>query len=265
MVNRRTVLSTIGTGTAIVAGGSSVVSANETDEHKERVLSTPKVKSIREAVGGFEVQQIDVKTVDTMGLTATTVETNLGTLTHAETENDTTGARLKLSRPSSRRSARSRGLENIPEKYRDVPEGTEVALIGHESSVEIQRTVTDQEEQQLKFAIPESEGEFVTATYSRPADNQSGEYAVATKDSQYYVGEDFTRITQYGGGVSAQDHGNCSYHCASCASWAVSKGICYGSCVTAATGASAALCVACIASTNAGLIFSDCDECGSCI
>ncbi|MGQ3411182.1 hypothetical protein ACT4ML_02835 [Natrinema sp. LN54] len=230
-----------------------MVSANGTNEHKEQVLASPKVRSIREAVGGFEAKQMDVKSVDKMELTATTVKTNLGTLTYAETENGTTGARLIPS-----------GKSDIPEQYRDVPEGTEVALIGHESSVELQRTVTDQEEQQLINAVPVAEEKFVTATYSKPAGDQAGEYTVATEHSQYKVDENFTPI-QTGGGVTTQDHGNCTYHCASCAKWAVSKGICYGSCATAASGATAALCVACIAGTNVGLIFSDCDECGSCI
>jgi hypothetical protein len=259
-VNRRDILKATTAGGLSLTGIASVVSASATDDHIEQVLNSEKVQSIREAVGEFDVIEVDKKLVKTeeFKLVGTWVKTNLGTLAYGETEDGTTIARLEYASLSENPDLRHR----LPVRYRDVPWGADLALLGRESSVYMIRTVTDQERLQLKQAVPKGDGDFITAGYSSDING----YTVVTEETEYRIGVN-------GHGISSQNVNEvvkaqgCVGACGACASWAVSKGLCYWSCLSAVSGIGAVACLLCIANTNIGLIyaFDPCEECYNCI
>jgi hypothetical protein len=181
--------------------------------------------------------------------------TELGTLSHGETDDGRTVAKLDFADLTEDPSLRKR----LPVEYRDVPKETDLLLVGEESSVSLARTVTDQERRRLQKAIPEDSGEFVAATYSSTIDG----YTVITDDTRYRVGEG-------GRGISPQHveelavAAGCWDWCGQCASWAASKDICYLSCASAVALVGAVACVLCIASTNMALIWAG-PACGKCL
>ncbi|MEF8831728.1 MAG: hypothetical protein V5A23_09375 [Halobacteriales archaeon] len=234
----------------------TVSAADPADDHLEEVLKDPKVRSLESAVGGFDVGDVTVKHVDTeeITLTGTWIETEVGTLALGETEDGRTAAKLDFADLVDDPSLRKR----LPSEHRGVPNETGLLLYGHESSVSLARTVTDQERQQLQKAIPEPDSEYVAATCSSDIDG----YTAITEDARYRVGEG-------GRGISPQHveqlagTAGCWDWCGQCASWAAGKGICYLSCYAAVSLVGAVACVLCIASTNMALIWAG-PGCGNC-
>lgn len=255
--NRRTLLKNIGVGGAALARVPSVTSAEATGDHVDRVLENSKVRSIQEAVGGFEVQEVDVNVVEANGkkLTSTSIETNLGKLVYAESSSGKAEAKLDFADLSENPALRKR----LPRDYRNVPSAADVMLFGGESSVTMGRTVTNDEEKKLKQAIPEPSDAFEIGHYTDHIDG----YVVITENSKYHIETNGRAITPENVEKVATAQGGCWDWCGQCASWAASKGICYGSCALVATVAGAVLCVACVASTNMSLIWAG-PACGEC-
>ena len=255
-MDRRDVLKSIGAGGVSIIGATSMAAAEATDDHLERVLEDARVQSIRDAVGGFEVRDTSINLVETdeLKVTGTWIETDLGLLTHGETEDGTTVAYLEFSDLARNPDLRQR----LPPEYRNVPRETDVALYGHESSVSMVRSVTDQEQRQLKNVVPESNASFTVATYSSDIDG----YTVTTEGSRYRVGENGRGISPEHVEKVAVIQG-CLSPCLQCASWAAGKGICYLSCAAAKTVVGAVACVLCIAQTNMSLIWAGpgCADC----
>lgn len=261
-LNRRTALK-IGAAGFAAAGVPSIVSATDhttSSDHVQAILDAPKVESISQAVGDFEVESVTEKQLEGDGLaaTGTWLETDLGTLVYVESDGGETEARLDFADLSENPRLRQR----LPTAFQNVPEGTDVVLVGNESSVSMVRTVTAREEQKLSQAVGSS-SDIAHAVY----DSELGQYRVfvgspeADDDLQQY------RVDAKGGDravptLNAEqvvETQGCPFTsaCGSCATWAVSKGLCYGTCF-AGMGWS---CLFCIANTNAALLFSDCDTC----
>jgi hypothetical protein len=256
-LNRRNVLKSAFAGGFALTGMPSVAAADPDDGHLDEVLSDPKVQSLEDAVGGFDIQDVTVKNVETeeVTLTGTWIETDVGTLSYGETDDGRTVAKLDFADLTEDPSLRKR----LPAEHRDVPKQTDLLLVGQESSVSLARTVTDQERRQLQKAIPEDPEAFIAATYSSNIDG----YTVITEDSRYRVGAGGKGISPKHVEELAEATG-CWDWCGQCASWAASKGICYLSCAAAATLAGAVACVLCIASTNMSLIWAG-PSCGKCL
>lgn len=150
----------------------------------------------------------------------------------------------------------------LPPDYRDVPRDVDVTLFGGMDEVELVRSVTEQERQRLERVIPD-DGEHFFAVYTSATEA----YRVAAGSKPESM--DLYQVGAGGRGISPQHveelgiAQGCWNWCGACASWAASKGICYGSCFLAATLAGAVLCVLCIANPNIALIwaFEPCANC----
>lgn len=259
-VNRRSVLKTLGTAGAIGALGiPAKVAADATPSaaHVEQILEEPQVTRLREEIGSFTVESSSVtrrQEAETT-ITATTIETNLGTLTNVSI-GSTEEAKFELdlsNNPELRR--------RLPTEFNPVPAECATSLVSDGSSVTFVRETTDNELAQLEEAV---DAPIISAAYTSDI---SGFAVIAGT-----VSEETTDIRSYQVGVNGGNISpaavepvvttqGCWGQCTSCAAAVVARGFCYVSCATVVSGATLAACIACITTTSFGLPYG----CYTCI
>lgn len=257
-LNRRNLLKSIGVAGVTTTGVPMISSATNykpSDEKAREVLEDPKVQSIREVVNGLEIQKLtkkDVKVSD-ITITGTWIETNLGTLLHAESESGKTEARLDVVDLSEESSIR----QYLPKEFRSVPEESEIWIRGHESSVSMLRMATKKEEMKIEQVIPRS-----AEVYSVAYDSKIDAFLVATGSKRDH---EVTHRVEAKGEDRAVPSDNvevllttqgCGTACAACVASVIAKGLCYYSCYQTA----GLTCLICIANTNVALPLA-CNRC----
>lgn len=252
----------MGASSLAVAGIPTVVSAqehDESDDHVQRVLGNPKVRSIREAVGGFDVKSAEKKEIEkgNLAMTGSWIETDLGTLVYVEPEEAEIEVQLKFADLAEKPQHRRR----LPGDHRNVPKESEI-ILKPGSAVSLVRTVTAKEERKLTQAVDDSNN-IVRAVY----DSELGKYRVTTGDpdtdfqnaQKYHVnrnGRNRPTPTQEAEQI-VTTQGCANSACASCALWAANRGLCYVSCASGQLY----MCAACLFTNSLGLAVADCDTC----
>ena len=272
-VNRRNVLKKLGAGGIAAAGIPSAASANrhnsetgveivektnlDTDNGRvEQVLNSPAIQTISEKVDGINISSVNKYelNLDGKSVTAFEIETGLGKLQYAEEADD---AKLVIDDVEMVQEEAPKVWGEFEHTKYGLPVTVDITILSSGSSIEIVRSVSSAETEELKQAIGDTGDTFATA-YNTDIEGYKvfvideetiNEYVVAT-DNQEISHETVEPLLR-------PQANNCG--CIPCLEAVASKAGCYVGCFAATGGIGGAACLICISLSS--LSIRNCDGC----
>lgn len=178
-INRRTVLSTVGSTVATGALGIGLGAADSSSASKSKIdtiLETEKVQTITEKFDGISIDEDSIETVKIKGdiyeYDVVRTPSTVGELTYIERSDGVTEATLLLSdgSDSSEDGIYWRSRQDLPEEYRDIPTNSTVSYVAGQGGDALFRAVTEKE----RTAIAEAVGANTDSIFAWTFDKAPG-------------------------------------------------------------------------------------------